>query len=146
MGNFETEVIARKLASLREALRLLQGSAEDLNLRYKTEPLHRAAVERWLQVAIEACIDIANYVIAANGWAMPDTGRASFRRLSEHALLTSELATRLGNAVGLRNLLVHEYADIDIETVQRVLEHDLADLHGFAALAASWCAVSAPQP
>jgi uncharacterized protein YutE (UPF0331/DUF86 family) len=95
-------------------------------------------VERWLQVAIEACVDIASYVIADQGWTPPATGRDAFLALSSHGRLPLDLAERLGSAVGLRNLLVHDYVIIDLSRLARVVGEDLGDLRDFARTASSW--------
>jgi hypothetical protein len=69
----------------------------------------RAAVERWLQVAIEACIDIATHVLASEGWTPAGSARDAFLVLANHGKIPLELAQRLGSAAGMRNVLVHDY-------------------------------------
>ena len=51
--------------------------------------------------------------------------------LSENEVIPRDLAKRLSAAVGLRNRLVHSYADIDHEIIYNVLRNDLADLEVF---------------
>jgi uncharacterized protein YutE (UPF0331/DUF86 family) len=48
--------------------------------------------------------------------------------------LDPDLAERLGLAAGLRNVLVHDYLDIDEDVVWAALGH-LDDLRGFAGFA-----------
>ena len=98
----------------------------------------RAAVERWLQVAIEACINLAGHVIASEGWTPPQTARAAFQVLAAHGRLPLDLAQRLGLAASLRNLLVHDYALIDLDRLARAVREDMGDLRAFAAAAAGW--------
>lgn len=97
----------------------------------------RAAVERWLQLAIEACIDGAFHIIACNGWPPPESARSAFLVLAGHGLIEGALAKRLGGVASMRNVLVHDYVDVDLELVARVVEHDLADLRAFGAVLAS---------
>ena len=98
----------------------------------------RAAVERWLQVALESCIDIAFHVVAAEGWAPPQSARASFLSLAAHGRLSLDLAQRLALAASLRNVLVHGYAIVDVERIAKVVRDDLGDLRLFAAATAQW--------
>src|SRR5260221_5148833 len=97
----EPEAITRRVLLLNECLQeLMRPDAWNAQAMARDSML-RAAVERWLQVAIEACSDIAFHVVAAEGWTPPETGRAAFATLSAHGLLDSALASRLGRAVGL---------------------------------------------
>jgi uncharacterized protein YutE (UPF0331/DUF86 family) len=124
----------RRLLSLNQALQHLgaQGSLSSDALR--ADATLRAAVERWLQVAIEACIDLAYHVVAERGWTPPDTARGSFQTLATHGLVPAELASRLGMAAGMRNILVHEYAEVDLEVIATAVRDGLADLRAFGAV------------
>ena len=93
-------------------------------------------------MAVEACVDSATHVIAAEGWPPPRTGRAAFETLATHGRLERALAERLGRAVGLRNLLVHQYSDVDVAVIAHVVATDLGDLRAFAAVAAGWLGAS----
>jgi len=98
----------------------------------------RAAVERWLQIAIEACIDVADHVIASEGWTPPESARSAFTSLAAHGKLPVDLADRLGHAAALRNILVHDYVSVDLRRLAAMVRDDLADLRAFAAVAATW--------
>ena len=64
----DADIVARRPRFLTEALGEL-GRPEAGNERaLATDRVLRAAVERWLQIAIEACIDIAEHVVATQGW------------------------------------------------------------------------------
>ena len=134
----DADVVARKLLSLNEALRELQRPAAANVASQTGDPVLRAAVERWLQVALEACIDIAFHVVASEGWTPPQSARASFLSLAVHGKLPPELAQRLSLAASLRNILVHDYALLDLERVAKVVRDDLGDLRLFAAAVAAW--------
>jgi uncharacterized protein YutE (UPF0331/DUF86 family) len=103
-----------------------------------TNPERLAAVERWLHLAIEACIDIAYHLIADRGWTPPDSAREAFFVLARHGLVDPDLASRLGRAAGLRNVLVHDYVSIDPERLVRVVRDDFPDLKAFGELAGRW--------
>lgn len=134
----DADVVARRLLALNEALTNLERPDCGDAKRLRADAVLRAAVERWLQVAIEVCVDVAHHVIASEGWTPPATGRAAFLTLAAHGRLDQALAQRLGGAVGLRNLLVHDYADIDLERLASIVGTDLDDLREFARTAAQW--------
>jgi uncharacterized protein YutE (UPF0331/DUF86 family) len=136
----EPDVIARRLLSLTESLKELERPAAGDARALAGDSILRAAVERWLQVAIEACIDVAYHVVASEGWTPSESGRAAFAALAAHGKIPFDLSTRLGSAAALRNLLVHDYVSIDLERLARVVREDLDDLRAFARIAAAWIA------
>lgn len=81
------------------------------------------------QTAIEACIDAAHHVIAAEGLQVAPSNADAFRTLAAAGLLDRELADSMAGAVGFRNVLVHGYADVRDDLVVANLER-LDDLRG----------------
>jgi uncharacterized protein YutE (UPF0331/DUF86 family) len=136
----EPDVIARRLLSLSEALKELERPAAADARALAGDAVLRAAVERWLQVAVEACMDVAYHVVASEGWTPPESGRAAFASLAAHGKMSLDLAARLGSAAALRNVLVHDYVSVDLERLARVVRDDLGDLRTFAQIAAGWIA------
>ncbi|HEY2717319.1 MAG TPA: DUF86 domain-containing protein [Solirubrobacterales bacterium] len=126
-----------KVESRLERLRLLLDELEQIRAAgreaYDAELRQRLATQRALQLAIQACIDIAGHLLADSGEPIPPNYRALFPALTEQGL-DSALAERLATAAGLRDILVHDYLDIDEDVVWGSLEH-LDDLRGFAAFA-----------
>lgn len=93
----------------------------------------QALAGRYLvQVSAQSCIDIANHVIASEGWRVPADFRDAFTVLEEKGVLEGELAERLRALAGLRNRLVHVYEEIDDAIVHAALDAGLADLDAFA--------------
>ena len=136
----EPDVIARRLLSLSEALKELERPAAADARALAGDAVLRAAMERWLQVAVEACMDVAYHVVASEGWTPPESGRAAFASLAAHGKMSLDLAARLGSAAALRNVLVHDYVSVDLERLARVVRDDLGDLRTFAQIAAGWIA------
>jgi uncharacterized protein YutE (UPF0331/DUF86 family) len=89
-----------------------------------------------VQAAAQACIDLANHVIASSGWRVPKDYADAFAVLEENGILATELADRLRDLARLRNLLVHAYGEVDDEIIHRSLDAGLADLDEFARLIA----------
>ncbi len=136
----DSDAIARRLLALSECLSELArpeaGDAEAL----ASDAVLRAAVERWLQVAVEACIDVATHLIAAEGWTPAGSARDTFLVLANHDQIPLDLAQRLGSAAGMRNILVHDYVAVDLGRIAHAVRNDLTDLQRFAALAETWMA------
>jgi uncharacterized protein YutE (UPF0331/DUF86 family) len=103
--------------------------------RYLGDEDPRLKTERALQLAIQVCIDVAAHVTSELGLLAPQTYREAFAGLASSGLLPGDLADRLGDAAGLRNLLVHGYGDLDDRQIWAALDR-LDDLRAFAAAAA----------
>jgi len=130
----DPDVLSRRLLALSDALRQLTSrdamiTAEAL----ANDAALQAAVERWLQIAIEACIDSAYHVIADRGLIPPDSARQAFESLASEGILTKDLAARLGRAAGLRNILVHDYTRVDRALLAAIVHNDLGDLRSYGA-------------
>jgi uncharacterized protein YutE (UPF0331/DUF86 family) len=132
----DASIISRRLLTLSEVLQHLEQRMPSLTPdRLTADPVLEAAVERWVQVAVEACIDIAYHIVADRGWTPPDAARAAFATLAAHNIISPELAQSLGRAAGLRNILVHAYVRLDRALLIAALGTGLADLRAFAAAA-----------
>src|SRR5690606_28642184 len=89
-----------------------------------------------LQQAIQICIDLAAHLVAESAGHRPETLSELFTGLAERGTIDADLAVRLGAMARFRNLLVHEYADVDAERVWEIVEHDLGDVDTFLGVVA----------
>lgn len=92
--------------------------------------------ERYLHLAVESALDIANHLIADASLEAPETYRDAFAILVRGSILDAELGKRLQSWAGFRNVLVHAYLAIDHGLSWDAIQHDLGDLRAFAAVAA----------
>lgn len=102
-----------------------------------------ASLKYHFQTTIEGCMDITLHLCASEGWGPFDTNAAAMRALGEHGVLDPDLAARMAVAVGFRNLLVHQYADVDDDRVVAHLD-DLPTLDAFVAAVSAWVAAQRP--
>ncbi|MBI4701869.1 MAG: DUF86 domain-containing protein [Deltaproteobacteria bacterium] len=91
-----------------------------------------------LMLSVQACLDIASHVIADEGWPPATSLAQAFGRLHEHGLLSRETADALGRAAGLRNVLAHGYAGVNVELVHAAAREGIEDLDRFAREVAAW--------
>ncbi|MCL7412311.1 MAG: DUF86 domain-containing protein [ANME-2 cluster archaeon] len=77
---------------------------------------------------IEACIDISNHIVAAKMFGRVEEYREIFYVLGQRRVLDSDLASKLEDMAGFRNLLVHRYGDIDNVRVLEMIKNDLNDV------------------
>lgn len=84
-----------------------------------------------LQRAIQACIDLANVMIAKEGLGLPNTYRQSFEILRQHQIIGGELTSKMASMVGFRNISVHDYGQIKPEIVHSIVKNHLVDFENF---------------
>lgn len=133
----DPDVVQAKLRLLRTLLDDLapyrERSAEDLE-RDRTA---RYVVERILTSLVDVAVGLNLHLVVGAGEAVPGDQRSSFLRLGDLGLIDAELAARLAPSAGLRNVLVHAYADIDLAKVAAAIAPALDDFASYvAALAA----------
>ena len=80
---------------------------------------------------IEACIDIANYIISVKGFRRAEEFSEMFKVLKEEKIIGKDLATRLEDMARFRNLLVHRYGEVDDRRVLEIIKHNLKDIEEF---------------
>jgi len=88
---------------------------------FLSNPLVIDATERNFQVAIEALLDVGSFIISKKGWPTPSRYQEIGRELADQGVLTLEEGKRLSSMAGLRNILVHVYAQVDHERLYSLL-------------------------
>lgn len=119
-----------RLGPLLEELEQIEGGGRDA---YMASFRTRLAAAHAIQLAVQICIDVGAHLIAEKGLPAPSDYRGVFEGL-QGAGLDKDLAARLGDAAGMRNILVHDYLEVDDEQVWEALAR-LDDLREFAAFA-----------
>lgn len=125
------DVIEGRLAKIDEAIAVIEralAAGPDLS----GDVLKLYAAEHALQLAIEASLDVGSHIIAGEGWQRPATYSEVFSTLGKRGVLPEEFARRIGRMAGLRNLLVHEYMEINPDLLLQALS-DVEDFRTFSA-------------
>jgi uncharacterized protein YutE (UPF0331/DUF86 family) len=133
----EPDVVRRKLLEIGDATGHLRSWLPVTIDQLETDQQLRWAVERGLQLAAEALFDVGAHLLAAEFQEVVDEYRQIPRRLLARGVLSSATADRLKGLAGFRNILVHEYADIDLQRVHAVLAR-LGDFDAFVAEVEHW--------
>jgi uncharacterized protein YutE (UPF0331/DUF86 family) len=134
----DEELLSRKLSKLQETVSALR-MAEDITWQtYQSDVRARAFVERYLHLAVEGMVDIANHLVSFHSWREPSSYRDLFLVLAEHGIIPTEHLGDFQNMASFRNMLVHHYEKIDDELVFGVFRKRLGDFDRFASLIVDW--------
>ncbi|MDG5788873.1 DUF86 domain-containing protein [Evansella sp. AB-P1] len=80
-----------------------------------------------LQRACEASIDLAMHIVAEKKLGLPQTSRDAFTFLVEHDIISVSLSKKMQAMVGFRNIAVHDYQELNLVILQKILEEHLDD-------------------
>jgi len=127
----DREKIEQRLLKLEQSVRKLKEIAAQSWEQYSADEALRDRAERNLQVAAQACIDMANHIIADKGFRTPQGYGESFSVLAQEKVIPALLADKMRMVAGFRNILVHDYLEIDNNIVYTTLSH-LDDFLHFA--------------
>ena len=87
--------------------------------------------EHNIQMAIQCVLDISNHLLADLKVGVPDDHQKIFSMLATQKILPGDLSDRLSQMAGLRNVLVHEYLDVDLEILYTAMTEELPDFEEF---------------
>ncbi|MEJ5199649.1 MAG: DUF86 domain-containing protein [Anaerolineae bacterium] len=134
------EIVRERLQYLRNEVQYLkrEGAAIPSFESYVNDVRLRRAVERSLQVAVEACLDIARRIIAIEGFRYPENNQDTFRVLVEEKIVPARLLDTLQEMARFRNLIVHDYVKIDDARVYGILKQRLGDFDAYARAIANY--------
>ena len=121
------EVIRKRLNKLDEYLATLNELRRIDRGTFTTRPQLYGSAERFLHLSIETVLDMGNHVIADENLGVINHYSDIPSILAKHGYIQAELAERWIRMIGLRNILVHDYLDIDRDIVYEVLQNNLAD-------------------
>ncbi len=95
-------------------------------------------IERGLQILIEIVLDIANIIISSTDLEKPPTYRETILTLSQINILPKEFADEISKMAGFRNILVHDYAEVDEDIILELLKNKLDDFIQFIDYINKW--------
>jgi len=120
-------LLLRKLAELEEYLGQIREYTNITIERYSSDWKIQRIIERTLQIMIETCADIAGHIISDRGYRIPKSYADTFRVLQEEKILEKELFETMEKMAKFRNIVVHNYGNIDASIVVNIMKRHLDD-------------------
>jgi uncharacterized protein YutE (UPF0331/DUF86 family) len=129
--------IERRLEKIRTCLKKLENYQTKKKNEILKDPLMQDIIERNLEVSAQAAIDIANRIISIEDLEKPRDYYEAILQLGKADVIPLNFAEKLAPIAGFRNILVHDYLDIDWDEVYNNL-HKLHDLSQFMDHVKNW--------
>jgi len=126
------DVLLNKLSTIARCLKRIREVYSEAGDNFVNDYTRQDSVILNLQRGCEASIDIANYLSKKKQLGIPQSSRDSFQLLSSSGIISSAVATNLKKMIGLRNIAVHDYKELNIDIVEAVVNNHLVDFELFS--------------
>ncbi|MGY4706790.1 type VII toxin-antitoxin system HepT family RNase toxin [Candidatus Bipolaricaulota sp. J31] len=121
------------MAKLEEYVSLLEELRRLSREEFLATPRNYLYAAHLLQVAIQCVIDIGAHIVSGLNLGKVDRYGDIPALLAKNGVISTELASRVEKMFGLRNILVHEYLEVDYGALYRFILENLVDFQRFAA-------------
>lgn len=128
----DIERIQKRFKEIETRLKFLRQSADIDKLEFLTNHLLASSTERDLEIVIQACLDIADHLIAKLGLELPKMDRKeTFSILAKNNIISRTLVPKLTAMAGQRNILIHEYLEVERDKIYQTINENLGDIVKF---------------
>jgi uncharacterized protein YutE (UPF0331/DUF86 family) len=130
----DRDVIERKLDSLHRCLQRVRDRTPASVSMLQQDIDAQDVLVLNLTRAVQVCVDLALHALSDQNLPPPDSMGEAFDRMHQAGMINAELATRMKQSVGFRNIAVHAYSAIDWQIVFIIATAHLGDFTEFARL------------
>ena len=92
-----------------------------------------------LMQAIQACADLANYLVSDQGWGIPGSYSETAEILIKEKVINKQQGETYRQMVAFRNRIAHQYAQTDFKEVYEIMTTQLNDLGDFTEAIINYC-------
>ena len=125
------DILERKLYQIEKSLHKIK-TYESMNYdEFISHPVARDVVEYNLFIIINCMVDVVNHIVADDGLGEIDMLSDGFRILIDYGYWTQQQAAVYIKMVAFRNMIAHQYTDVDANVVYNILREKLADISSF---------------
>ncbi len=128
----DKELLERHMQQLREAVAILRGLGETQREEFIADYRVYGLAERYLQLAIEACLHICGMLVASLGLRRPEGYHELLSIVAAQKIIPQALAYRLEVLTNLRDSLLHDPATLTHDLLYDHIQQRLDDLKLFA--------------
>lgn len=120
-------LIERKLQEIIKQLKHLKELVKISAKTFLSDDVQMYFAERVMQRMIEAAIDINMHIASDKKWETPDSYFHSFIALADLKIYSRNFGESIAPSAKMRNIIVHEYLNLDIKKFKEALDSALRD-------------------
>ena len=128
----DKELLQRHLKQLREAIVILRDLGKGTREEFTGDFHIFGLAERYLQIAIEACLRICGILVASLGLRKPEGYHELLSIVAAQNLIPRQLSYRLEVLTNLRDALVHDPGSLNPDLLYEHIQQRLEDFEAFA--------------
>ena|SRR3989338_5213082 len=135
----DIQIVKGKLSLLNENVLYLKSKQKTISLKELKNKFELVlSISRAIQIAIQSCIDISTHIASDEGWQLPSSASHGFQVLLRHHVIKSSTCEEFEEAAKLRNILVHQYDELDLEVIVNVVKSKLNHFDNFRDEIEQW--------
>jgi uncharacterized protein YutE (UPF0331/DUF86 family) len=123
----DAEVVRDRESRIRRYVADLRELADITEVAFVGNRERQYAVLHALQLAIEASVEIATHICAADSLGTPSSYAEAFDLIEKATIIDAALGDDLRRMARFRNRIVHFYGEIDLRLVYQILQERLGD-------------------
>ena len=113
MSDVDHGRVQKLISELREALSLLNKALERPREAFLSSWRDRLSTRYLIVEIVEASTSLGIHLLEAEGGKAPETYGEVFNKMAEKDIISWEVAEGMRKLVGLRNLVIHRYWEVD---------------------------------
>ncbi|HBY21622.1 MAG: hypothetical protein A2Y24_05465 [Clostridiales bacterium GWE2_32_10] len=129
--NVDIDKVTEKLSHIEDNVKKLEDMRCFSEEQFLEDYRNPGSAKYFLQVAIEAMIDITNHIIARNRLGKAETNKELFKILADNNIIDKKMVTNYSDMTKFRNKVVHLYNEIDDKQIYKILKFKLEDFYIF---------------
>jgi uncharacterized protein YutE (UPF0331/DUF86 family)/predicted nucleotidyltransferase len=128
----DKELVQRHLKQLREAVYILKDLGKTKREEFTTDHRVYGLAERYLQIAIESCLQVCGILVASLGLRRPEGYHELLSVVASQHIIPNSLAYRLEILTNLRDTLVHDSSMLNHDLLYDYIQQRVDDFEVFA--------------
>ena len=128
----DKELVQRHLKQLREAVYILKDLGKTNQEEFTTDYRVYGLAERYLQIAIESCLQVCGILVASLGLRRPEGYHELLSVVATQQIIPNSLAYRLEILTNLRDTLVHDSSTLNHDLLYDYIQQRVDDFEVFA--------------
>jgi uncharacterized protein YutE (UPF0331/DUF86 family) len=128
----DKELVQRQLKQLREAVYILKDLGKTKQEEFTTDYRVYGLAERYLQIAIESCLQVCGILVASLGLRRPEGYHELLSVVATQQIIPNSLAYRLEILTNLRDTLVHDSSTLNHDLLYDYIQQRVDDFEVFA--------------
>ena len=127
----DPDVVERRLAKILEEVEFLKSIRKQQLKEFLDDGKSLRSTAKAIETIVQSIIDISSHIVAQSHWGVTDTYRTTIALLATNRVIPEELSSNLQQIIAMRNILVHQYLDVDFRIVWESLDELVEDAPKF---------------